>query len=303
MLCPAEVPEAAQLSRIAVLPFSGPGGDQITVDVEALLVGIRVNDNPHFNVIERAALKKIVKEQSLHLTGVVDEKTAVTVGKLAGAEGMVFGTVTQNSTEDSRYSAKRSECVSKDKDGNCTKQREDKVGCTKRNAYFTFVPKVISVSTGQILVSQSLSGHTTDDVCQDSGRPLRSKGPLLSDAKRVALNKFRRLIAPYHTPVEIRLLEKDDTQPSDEAKEKVANGIKWAKAGRTDRACELWKEAHQLHAEGYAIPYLLGVCAELSGRLDHALSYYNTADENTSKPVKEINNALQRVRQKLEKQR
>jgi hypothetical protein len=147
--------------------------------VEALLVGIRANDNPHFNVIERAAPKKVVKEKSLHLT----EKTAVTVGKLAGAEGMVFGPVTQNSTEDSRYFAKRSECVSKDKDGKCTNQHEYKVGCTKRNAYFTFVPKVISVSRGQILVSQSLSGHTADNVCQDSGRPLRRKGPLLSEAK------------------------------------------------------------------------------------------------------------------------
>jgi hypothetical protein len=73
--------------------------------------------------------------------------------------------------------------------------------------------------------------------------------------------------------------------------------------GRTDRACELWNEAYKLHAEGYAIPNLLGVRAELSGRLEDALRYYNATDANTSKPVKEINSALQRVRQKLEKQR
>lgn len=36
--------------------------------------------------------------------------------------------------------------------------------------------------------------------------------------------------------MEIGLLEKDDTRPSDKAKEKVANGIKWTKAGQIEPA-------------------------------------------------------------------
>lgn len=70
-----------------------------------------------------------------------------------------------------------------------------------------------------------------------------------------------------------------------------------------ERACELWHEAYNLHPEGYAIHYLLGVCAETAGNLKEALSYYENADRMTGKPVEEINEALGRVRVNLEKQK
>ena len=61
-------------------------------------------------------------------------------------------------------------------------------------------------------------------------------------------------------------------------------------------ACELWQEACEIHPKGYAIHYLLGVCAETSGDLEDALKHYQKADRLTGEPVKEINEALGRVR-------
>ena len=303
MLCPGKAHEASKLRRIAVLPFGGRGGNQVSADVEALLVGIRVNGKPYFRVIERVALKRIMKEQFLHLTGAVDEKTAVTVGKLVGAEGVILGTVTQSTTEDKRFSEKRSKCVSRDNERKCKKWRKYSVSCTERNAYFSFTPKVVSVTTGQIVASEVLTGHSNDSVCRDSGRPLRGRREMLAEAKRHAIDKFRVLIAPYYVMMEITLLEKDDTNPPSAASEKVKHGVEWAKNGRLDRACEFWQEAYKLHPEGYAIHYLLGVCSETAGNLQQALSYYENADRMTGKPVKEINEALGRVRVNLEKQK
>ena len=77
MLVPAKCHGAAKLKKLAVLPFDGRGGDQVRADIEALLVGIRVKDEPYFTVIERSAINKIVKEQSFQVTGAVDEETAV----------------------------------------------------------------------------------------------------------------------------------------------------------------------------------------------------------------------------------
>ena len=303
MLVPAKASEAAKLRRIAVLPFAGPTGNQVNADIEALLVGVRVKDEPFFSIIERNALEKIMKEQKLQLYGLVDEKTAAKEGQQIGAEGIILGTVTQCTTEDKPYSQVRSKCVSKDEMGKCTKWSKYRVRCIERNAYFSFTPKVVNATTGKIVASESLSGKSRDNACQDSNRPLRGKKEMLTQGKKQAIEKFREMVAPYYLTVEIKLLDKDDTKMPSEVKEKIAHGIKWAKGGRLDRACEFWHEAYNLHRKGYATPYLLGVCAEMSGYLEKALSYYEKADRNTGSPVKEISEALGRVRVSIEKRK
>ena len=302
MLAPAKSHEAGKVKRIAVLPFSGRGGDEVSADVEALLVGVTVNGSPYFSVIEREALKKILQEQRLHLTGAVDETTAVKVGKLIGADGIIFGTVTQNTTEDKHYTSQRSECSSRNKDGKCISWRKYSVGCTERDAFFSFVPKVVSVATGQIVASETLTGQSNDKGCHDSGT-LKGRQEMLVEAKGQALSKFRLIMAPYSVSMEIVLLDDDDSDPPDAAEDKIERGIEWAKAGRMDRACELWHEASDIHSKGYAIPYLLGVCAETTGNFDEALKCYQNADRMTSQPVEEINKALARIKVRIGKEK
>lgn len=303
MLAPAKSHEASTLKRIAVLPFSGRGGTNLNADIEALLVKIRVNDKPYFSVVERSAMRKILREQAFHLSGAVDQKTAVKIGRLVGAEGVILGTVARNITEDGRYSETRSKCVSKDKDGKCKEKRRYSVSCTQRDAYFSFIPKVVNVATGEIVASDALTGYSTDRACRDSGQPLRGREEMLAEAKSQALSKFRLIMAPYHVSVEIVLLDDDDTNPPDAAEDRIKRGIEWAEAGRLDRACELWHEAYDIHPQGYAIPYLLGVCAEMAGDLDKALKYYQKADRMTGEPVEEISQALGRVRARMEKEK
>ena len=90
---------------------------------------------------------------------------------------------------------------------------------------------------------------------------------MLGDAKNQALRKFQQMMAPHYVSREFVMLEKDDTTPRAAAKEKIDQGVKWAKEGRLDRACEFWQEAYSLHSQGYAIHYDLGLCAEMVGKL------------------------------------
>ncbi|MCK4817455.1 hypothetical protein KA005_16915, partial [bacterium] len=46
-----------------------------------------------FRVIERGAMDQVMNEQALGMSGMVDEETAVEVGKLAGADVIVVGTI------------------------------------------------------------------------------------------------------------------------------------------------------------------------------------------------------------------
>ena len=100
------------------------------------------------------------------------------------------------------------------------------------------------------------------------------------------------------------LAQKNRTRLSkSQTKKKIDKGVKWVNAGRLDRACEFWNQAYNIHKQGYALNYLMGVCAELSGNLEEALSFYHTADRQTGSPNEEINKALGRVKVNIKKQK
>ncbi|MGH7452335.1 MAG: CsgG/HfaB family protein, partial [bacterium] len=48
-----------------------------------------------FKVIERAQLERILEEQKLGMSGVIDASTAAQIGKGIGVDGVVFGSITQ----------------------------------------------------------------------------------------------------------------------------------------------------------------------------------------------------------------
>ncbi len=301
VLVPAGSREVSQFRRFAVIPFSGQDGFSFSQELESAMAGVRVQDEPYFRILERSALAAITREQGLQLSGSVDERTAVTVGKLAGAEAMILGTITAARAEDSYFSEGRTKCTATDNRGRCVQTQRYSVSCTRRQAVFSFTPKIIAVATGQIITSitsDRLESRVVDRACQDSGS-LASNVELLGRAKRQSLDKFIAFVAPHYVTVELTLLDSDNTKPSVSAQEALKRGVVWAREGRLDRACELFDEAHQLHRQGWAIVYNLGVCAELSGDLRKALNHYRSADRMAQTPVRHINTAIERVTRQL----
>ena len=284
--------DVSELNPIAVVNFSGNGGNELRNDVEAMLVRTKVQGQPYFTVVDRQTLDKVLEEIGLGMSGIIDEKTAVRVGKHVGAKGMVIGAVGNNNVFDTDYTQERFKCL----DVKCKDVRYDTVRCIKRDAHFSFTPKIIDVATGRIVISDSLAGTKSARSCQGD-RPITDKTALLSDAKQEAMEKFRRLVAPFTVNVSLVVLTKDDTERPKRATEMLKNGAKWAKSGRLDRACKLWRESYQSHPYGYAVHYDLGLCEEYYTRdLQAALKYYQQADELTPQPVKAISTALNRVR-------
>jgi TolB-like protein len=90
---PSRVTQVGSRLALAVLPFESKGDAQkLNVSVTDKLVTQLVNLR-RFKVMERASLEKVLKEQKLQVSGVVDEKTAVNVGKIAGADAIIIGDV------------------------------------------------------------------------------------------------------------------------------------------------------------------------------------------------------------------
>ncbi|WP_242935355.1 CsgG/HfaB family protein [Leptospira kobayashii] len=77
------------INKVAVLLFDiedAKWGDEFT-DAVALYISKYLN----VRVIEREQLSKVVNEQSFSKTGMIDEQTAVRIGKILGVDALVFG--------------------------------------------------------------------------------------------------------------------------------------------------------------------------------------------------------------------
>lgn len=98
----------AKSQNVAVIPFENVGKNQ---DLDWLSLGIPETITtdllsiPGIVVIERLQLMRILEEQSLHLTGLIDEKTALSVGELIGADIIVLGAY-QKSAETIRLTSR-----------------------------------------------------------------------------------------------------------------------------------------------------------------------------------------------------
>jgi len=92
--------------RVAVLDFESiPPNQNLARSVSEILRTELVNLK-NYEVVERASLQKILSEQKLQLSDALDEKNAVRVGKLAGAQLVVIGSIVkigQTYTLNSRF--------------------------------------------------------------------------------------------------------------------------------------------------------------------------------------------------------
>ncbi|HEX8151662.1 MAG TPA: FlgO family outer membrane protein, partial [Thermoanaerobaculia bacterium] len=82
-----------QKKRVAVIPFQELDGQSTvlgTYIAEELLSHLV---NSGLKIVERGMLDKILAEQKLQRTGAIDEKTAKQIGKIAGVDAIVTGSI------------------------------------------------------------------------------------------------------------------------------------------------------------------------------------------------------------------
>jgi len=110
-----------EFDRIAVLPFTvknASWGDEFTDSVQAQLM-----KQTGTTVVERAQLKKILKEQQMSQSGLVDDSSAVNIGRLLNVKYIIVGT------------------------GTALKGRSD------QNLIDTFSLKILDVETGAVVMN------------------------------------------------------------------------------------------------------------------------------------------------------
>jgi TolB-like protein len=90
---PAKVRQVGGRLTLAVMPFQGKGESRNYVEAATDRMVAQLVELRRFKVIERAKLEEVLQEQRLQVSGVVDDRTAVDVGRVAGADAIVVGSV------------------------------------------------------------------------------------------------------------------------------------------------------------------------------------------------------------------
>jgi hypothetical protein len=87
-----------KVERVAVLTFKSIGAPKEMGEAVAEILRTELVDVGGFELVERGQIEALLKEQKLQLQDVIDEKTAVRIGRLSGAKLVVIGSIVKLGT-------------------------------------------------------------------------------------------------------------------------------------------------------------------------------------------------------------
>ena len=141
-----------------------------------ILTALSNTDDPFLKVIDRTNFNQLIEEQRLNLSGVVDESTAAEAGKLLGVKFLLGGTLLQITKEKGKLSKVRKSGFKEVKIKKHNSETDEDYYVTEykktyfyeykqqNRAYVSAQIKVISLTTGEIVVSKIISKESLDEV-------------------------------------------------------------------------------------------------------------------------------------------
>ena len=245
--------------------------------------------NGHYQVMERAELKRIMSEQGLNQTGAFDESKAAQVGKLAGVEAMIIGSGTYSISDGGAWikvTEKRSKTVTGADGKPQTVVEEVQVQKyeARRDVSMNVTFRVVEIATSRVVASKTNTNSvrltSRDNSEEGACKSLPDWNPSVSNLAGGLVTQTVRQVAPYFV-TQSRTIAGGKTPG-------MKTALDYAKRGMLDDAKTLWEEAEQLAdpklvKDRIGAIHNLGVYAEVNGDLDKAEERFNTCYKMTGK--------------------
>lgn len=314
-LNPAEVGEMASKKKVAISEFKN---DTVGLSgkIEAEIAKQKLDKKRYFTVLSRKDMAKIIKEQKLQSSELMNEETTAKIGKLIGAQAIVNGEIASATAESGTYKEAREKCLSYYKDGGgCAKYRYYNVTCKTTQASVSANINIVNIETGSIIYGDTISKEYSGDSCK-AGKASLGLLTLTSAPKQIlskaqAKNRLASQIAsefvykltPNYIYFSVTLLKSIELENATDAQhDKFSIVLEYIKAARYDKAKKLTQQLmDSLDGKSYTVAYVYGVIYEATGNFDKAQELYRVADELTVEPVPEINLAINRIASSIEK--
>jgi len=251
---PAEI-NMGKLKKIAVARVTGEAALDVEDDLISQLLEART-----YEVLDRVNIEKILLEYRLSSSDLIDERTALQIGKMVGAAAFISARVS-----DYKYDEQVAQGDPyKDKDGK-THVRHTRNGAAKVTVNF----KITDLTTGKYIYSRDVTDVATAQTFAVDGRPGRiDDDEMLKSARRNVVRKFVNKISPHWENVNVRFLTDSDLP-------ELESGVSYAKIREWERAIELFQSAGEKyagHKSRHKAYYNLGVAYEYSSQFGDAMA-------------------------------
>ena len=308
-------PQVAAVRSIAVLPFEQDRGEAFTRSVETSIASATLIDK---NQNRQSSMKVVGTDHTRNLSRGSGQANFVgDTTRQLGVDAVLAGEVVTAASTSEPWSRTRSECASykteKDKKGKdvttCANWRDVPVACVKNVGAVSINYRLVAAD-GQALMRKTINTSDTDFACDgkrvrppnasgfrsDPGGPVTSPAELLRRAFDQAAQQVRDHIAPSQKTIQVEWLSDTAGIKNTVAKEKFEGALKFAGAGRPDRACEAMREIYVGEQQSMALHHNVGLCDEIDGQVDAALKKYQIADKMLRAPNPAISASLARVK-------
>lgn len=278
---PAEI-NMGKLKKIAVARVTGEAALDVEDDLISQLLEARA-----YEVLDRANIDKILLEYRLSSSDLIDERTALQIGRMVGAAAFISARVSDYKYDEQVIQGE----PYKDKEGK-THIRHTRNGAAKVTVNF----KITDLTTGKYIYSRDVSYVAATQTAAVDGRPGRIDGEeLLKQARRTVVRRFVNKISPHWENVNVRFLTDSDLP-------ELESGVSYAKIREWDRAIEIFQSASEKyggHKSQHKAYYNLGVAYEYSSQFEDAITALRKAYdlEPDSDYMDEMENCRRRERE------
>jgi len=189
------------------------------------------------------------------------------------AEGSISGSI-NSGVDESSFTKKEKQCVSKDGNGKCTKEEQVEVRCKRRIIDIKADIRIVRNTDGRILYSQPKPFRDEVEWCRGDN-PSRTTEDVIEGAIRDIAGSLRGDLVPHTDTYKIRVRE-GTKGLSKETANRFKDLVKLTKRD-PQGACRGW-DAMQAEAAGYpSLLFNLGLCAEQRGDYEKAVGLYRDA--------------------------
>lgn len=263
---PAEI-NLKDYKKIAMGSIVNSNGqaDQHSMDIADNLT-TKLFDSKTFEVVDRQNLQKILDEQKLGQSGLVDESSAVEIGKIIGSAVMVFGRFQSDKYEEE--TSKSDTYVDKEGKSHTTYYRKGKYS-------YIINLKLIDVKTSIVLAVRTVDGTQTQQTsASNATAPAINPDILYTKAITSVTNQFMKTIAPYDENVKATF-EKDAKLPE------LEQALAQIKIGEWDTAVKILADAAarldlEPKVKAKAL-YNYGLILMYSGKYDESINTFKEA--------------------------
>ncbi len=288
---PSAISGVKQGMKISVNEFSN---DRVGLSnkIESLLSSQKINDKNYFVLLSRKDLDRVLREQKLQSSGLLERDEAISIGNILGAEAFVSGNVTKARVDDSIYYENRIRCLDK----KCKSVSNYSVSCTSREGVFSADIRVVDIQRSELIYAKTISKNSRWGHCYDDYGYFPSKDALLEELSSSVAAEFVSKLSPQYRYFNVELLDSEDIKYSKKASELLKSSISFIKAARYDRAYSLLLElVDETQEQSYVPFYNLGVIKEAEADYVEAKRYYEMSDVRTKEPIEAINEAIKRI--------